>query len=182
MPLSHNLNFNFTFTPHLELHFIALPTSFRNCAPETIEHAVRCSTSLAMRADCLPHANVVVRVNGEVLTEYQTEDEALTAATFIEATPGAHFSVGLNLDAGFAYRDPKDRILFKVHVDGLYVRSHILTTHLKPVVDDTIAGAVDTKDGVSTLKRCCLQSTHPVCHLANKWYFPANICYSGRPS
>lgn len=106
-----------------------------------------------MRADGLPHADVVVRVNGEALTEHQTENEALTATTFIEAIPGAHFWVELKLEAGFAYRDPNDKLRFTVHVDGECARSSMFHTHYSPESIHINEGAVATLDGVSTLRR-----------------------------
>lgn len=106
-----------------------------------------------MRADCLPHANVVVRVNGEALDEHQTENDALTTTTFIESIPGAQFWVELKLEAEFAYRDPNDKLRFTVHVDGENVRSKMFHTHYSPELIHINEGAVATLNGVSTLRR-----------------------------
>lgn len=71
-----------------------------------------------MHADCLPGANVTVTVNGEPLAEHATENGHLSAMTFVEAVAGANFAVVLQLDHTFAYRQPIDRINFKVFLDG----------------------------------------------------------------
>jgi hypothetical protein len=108
-----------------------------------------------MRAGCLPHANVTVRVNNEDVAEHGTEassaHDAMTATSFVEAVPGAEFAVHLRLEAEFAYRNPRDRISFCVYVDGKWVRDLIITSHTLPWTA-VIKGLVETKSGITTLK------------------------------
>ena len=106
-----------------------------------------------MRAHCLPHANVVVRVNGEALNEHQTENEALTATTFIEAVPGAIFDLSLLLDPGFAYRRPHDRIVFKVLVDGQHIESVAACPPVQTTSTTTMSGLITRKPEGSTMQR-----------------------------
>lgn len=106
-----------------------------------------------MRADCLPGAAVTVRVNGQPLAEYATENGDLTATTFIEAIPGAEFDIALNLSHGFAYRDPADRLGFLVSVDGQYIQCPILPTHIVHVSQNIVEGPEETHNGVTTVKR-----------------------------
>jgi hypothetical protein len=129
-----------------------------------------------MRADCLPHANVTVRVAGEALTEHHTEnfsaDDAMTATSFVEAVPGARFTVDLNLEPGFAYRNHKDRISFLVYVDGQWVKDSIITSHVLPH-SVAINGLLETLSGVSTLKRLSFAehtSSKSRCHsFGSRW-------------
>lgn len=105
-----------------------------------------------MYADCLPGAQVTVRVNGQALTEHATENGQLNATTFVEAVPGAQFTVNLDLEAAFAYRDPRDRLEFGLWVDGQWIRSAIVASHSLPCSHMSV-GLMETKSGVSTLKR-----------------------------
>lgn len=106
-----------------------------------------------MRADCLPSADVTVRVNGTALTEHQTTNEVLTATSFVQADTGANFTIELKIEAGFAYRIPSDRIIFRALVDGAEIRRNVVATHLLPSCTSTIDGLNETKNGVSTLQR-----------------------------
>lgn len=76
-----------------------------------------------MRADCLPFASIVVRVNGQDVQEYQTEqtsaDNVKTAVTYIEAVDGAAFGLHLILERGFAYT--VDHLIMQVSLDGKWV-------------------------------------------------------------
>jgi hypothetical protein len=106
-----------------------------------------------MHADCLPGATVTVCVNGEPLTEHATENSDLSATTFVEAVSGSEFEIALKLGHAFTYRDPADRINFCVSVDGEWVRTLILTTHMNNVSRYVIEGPLETQNGVTTLKR-----------------------------
>lgn len=109
-----------------------------------------------MHADCLPHASVSIKVNHEALTEYNTEntsaDNATTATTFVEATPGANFTVHLQLGAAFAYRGRGDCITFRVYGDGEYVGGVVVETSLMPT-KAYVDGLVEVRAGVSTLRK-----------------------------
>ncbi|KAL1583153.1 hypothetical protein WHR41_07916 [Cladosporium halotolerans] len=76
-----------------------------------------------MRADCLPFASIVVRVNGQDVQEHQTEptsaDNVKTAVTYIEAVDGAAFGLHLILERGFAYT--VDHLIMQVSLDGKWV-------------------------------------------------------------
>jgi len=106
-----------------------------------------------MHADCLPGAFVTVRVNGTPLTEHATENNDLSATTFIEAIPDAEFDVTLDWTADFAYRDPADRIRFSVFVDGEWIRTPVVHTHLRIFTQKIVTGPEDTHNGVTTIKR-----------------------------
>jgi len=106
-----------------------------------------------MYADCLPGADVTVRVNGQALTEHATENDLLSATTFVEAVAGAEFEVALVLSPHFAYRNPADKIRFHVTVDGEWVRTPILTTHLLPTIEAIVEGPQQTQNGVTTFRR-----------------------------
>jgi hypothetical protein len=120
-----------------------------------------------MRADCLPHASVFVRVNNEPLPEHHAEDASaddnMTATSFIEAVPGAQFTVYLLLDAAFAYRNPKDKLSFKVLIDGERVKESIVSTHALPIAAET-DGQIEVNYGITTLKRLTF-AEHTPCML-----------------
>lgn len=89
-----------------------------------------------MYADCLPGARVEVQVNNESLAEHATENDAVSATTFVEVVAGASFTVVLHIEAAFAYRNPTDRVSFGLHLDGEWASSlvvdpkiHFKSTH-----------------------------------------------------
>jgi hypothetical protein len=102
------------------------------------------SAFLRMRADCLPHASVIVSVNDKILTEHSTENDALSVTTFVEAVAGAHFAVVLQLHDAFAYRHPSDRIHFAVHLDGEYAAAYIVNPSTQSPLKSTINSTVET--------------------------------------
>jgi hypothetical protein len=117
-----------TFQRHRFLRSTS-PTSNTTTPPFTPPPAL-----LTMRADCLPHARVSVLVNGAALTEYSTEsDDGLGATTFVEAVPGAAFTVELEIEAHFRQLHPKDRVNFILYLDGEYVSSILLHMEPRPV-------------------------------------------------
>ncbi|KAK6429184.1 hypothetical protein LTR95_014669 [Oleoguttula sp. CCFEE 5521] len=102
-----------------------------------------------MRTDILPGANVVVRVDGRKLKEYdveRSEDDAPNATVrYIEARTGAYFSIDLALGCYFPYKE--DHLSFSVTVDGKHVRAIILavdrhrSSSIKGLVNSTAAGS-----------------------------------------
>lgn len=114
-----------------------------------------------MRADCLPFANVSVRVNGKDLIEYQTEgasdDDPMVATTYIEAVEGAIFDVCVNLEPGFAYA--KNHLSNEMSLDGAWVAGKI--TALSPLWRTTIMDGVTelTAEGTATF-RCFKFAAH----------------------
>jgi hypothetical protein len=105
-----------------------------------------------MHADCLPNAAVTVRVNGTLLTEHATENDHLSATTFVEAVAGAEFDVALTWNDNFAYRVPTDRIRCSVYIDGQWVQTPIVSTQF-PFYQRIVEGPQQTINGVTTLKR-----------------------------
>lgn len=122
-----------------------------------------------MLADCLPGAAVTVRVNREPLAEHATENDAMSATTFVEAIPGAEFEVFLNFSQPFAYLSRADRIRFSVYVDGEWVRTPIVCADLLHFNEHIVEGPQETKNGVTTTKRLTFaqhaSSMGIVCHL-----------------
>jgi hypothetical protein len=112
-----------------------------------------------MHADCLPGASVSVTVDDEALQEYHTENDTMTATTYIEVTAGANFTISLVFDDEYVYRLHGEHIRFCVSVDGEHARASI-----RNPFDDVhpMAGVVSTVDGVSTLRRFCF-SEHTSC-------------------
>jgi hypothetical protein len=82
-----------------------------------------------MRASCLPGASVSVRVGGEDAVEYGPENDGTKATSFIEAILGASFAIVLEIEQDFAYRQPQDRLEFRVFIDGQITRSKVTPTH-----------------------------------------------------
>jgi hypothetical protein len=112
-----------------------------------------------MRADCLPFASVTVRVNGEPLTEHHaegiSENDNMTATSFVEAVPGAQFTVNLAIEPGYAYCNRKEKLSFKVSVDGHCIQDVIIGTRTHDLPQTSTAqGLAETNaDGGSTRKR-----------------------------
>lgn len=110
-----------------------------------------------MRADCLPFAQVTVRVNGRDLEEHQTEpaDEAnLTkATTYVECVAGAEFSVHLLLEPGFAY--VRDQLNFSVHVDGQWIGARLVELSSLTMGSATceVAGKTEFSNGTHILRK-----------------------------
>ncbi|OQO13633.1 hypothetical protein B0A48_01862 [Cryoendolithus antarcticus] len=106
-----------------------------------------------MRAEILPYANVVVRVDGRKLKEYHIErsgdDAPNTATAYVEAKFGAHFSVDLELGNYFPHKE--DHLKFSVSMDGINVRVIILTPGRHR--HGSINGAINTTAAGSTLRR-----------------------------
>lgn len=104
-----------------------------------------------MHAGCLPGADVTVRVNGEPLTEYATENGDLSATTFVEAIAGAEFNVTLKWSEYSADQTPADRIAFSVFVDGEWIRTPVVSTH--GWRDEcTVNGPQEIRNGLTTTK------------------------------
>lgn len=103
-----------------------------------------------MHADCLPGATVTVRVNGTPLTEYATENSDMTATTFVEAVAGAQFDIALTWTDFFAYRAAADRIRFCVYVDGQWVGTPIVSTHIPRLYQNVVEGPQTTLNGMTT--------------------------------
>ena len=108
-----------------------------------------------MRADCLPYARVSVLVNGIALTEYTTEiGDGQGATTFIEAVPGATFTVELELEAAFAAytsRKRNDKLTFCLFLDGEAVCSNLVYLNVRPVTS-TLGGIIEQKHDETTLR------------------------------
>jgi hypothetical protein len=107
-----------------------------------------------MYADCLPGACVTVSIAGEKAVEYDTENEPLRAKSFIEAIPGANFTVNLDVEQHFAYRNPEDTLRFKVSLDGHKARANLIDTHRRNVIHIKVEGVkIVTEDDVVMLKK-----------------------------
>lgn len=119
----------------------------------TTTNATNHFASFKMIADCLPGARVTVRVNGQALTEHATENNEMSANTFVEAVAGAEFEVVLNLSPPFAYRNAADRIRCTVTVDGQWVRTPIIITHVLQDIETIVEGPQETRNGVTTFRR-----------------------------
>jgi hypothetical protein len=105
-----------------------------------------------MRANCLPHARVSVLVNGTALTEHCMDSgDGKGALSFIEAVPGATFTVELELEAPFANLNPKDLLTFCIYLDGEAVCSNLVYTSVRPV-KSTLDGVLEQQQGQTTLK------------------------------
>jgi hypothetical protein len=141
------------------------------------------SAFLRMRADCLPHASVIVSVNDKILTEHSTENDALSVTTFVEAVAGAHFAVVLQLHDAFAYRHPSDRIHFAVHLDGEYAAAYIVNPSTQSPVKSTINSTVETIHNQTTRRNFIFASHETSTLLSRRLHcgLHANICCSGGP-
>ena len=105
-----------------------------------------------MRANCLPYARVSVLVNGTALTEYCTESgDGKGALSFIEAVPGATFTVELELEAPFANHNPQDLLTFCIYLDGEAVCSNLVYPSVRPV-KSTLDGVLEQQQGQTTLR------------------------------
>jgi hypothetical protein len=105
-----------------------------------------------MRANCLPYARVSVLVNGTALTEYCTESgDGKGALSFIEAVPGAKFTVELELEAPFANHNPQDLLTFCIYLDGEAVCSNLVYPSVRPV-KSTLDGVLEQQQGQTTLR------------------------------
>lgn len=105
-----------------------------------------------MRADCLPHAQVTIRVDDPPLEEHLTEgsDDAMTATCFVETDAGSEFSVKLNLDRIFSYK--KDLLVWAVHLNGKRRRSQTIELNRVSLhgLNSEIRGTRSTTDGETT--------------------------------
>jgi hypothetical protein len=105
-----------------------------------------------MRADCLPGACVSVRVGGENAVEYGLENDATQATAFIEAIPGTSFAIVLDIEQDFAYRQPQDRLEFRVFIDGQMARSKVTPTHHANVFQKLVDGRIENVKGVDMFR------------------------------
>jgi hypothetical protein len=124
------------------------PTPLRNFGtpPTTL---IATST---MRADYLPHARVSVLVNGVALTEFSTKSgDGQGATTFIEAVPGATFSVEVELEPAFATRRLKDQIVSSIRLDGETVSGSVIYADNLPA-KSMVSGVSERKNGEATLR------------------------------
>lgn len=108
-----------------------------------------------MRADCLPFASVSVRVNGEVLHEYQTEgtsaDEAMTATAYIESVDGAEFDVSLLVQTAFAYKS--DCLEFIIHIDGKWMAGQVVHLNGKRKLGAVDGATCPAENGRATFRK-----------------------------
>jgi len=104
-----------------------------------------------MRADCLPHACVSVLVDGVALPEYSTESgDGMSATTFIEAVPGAAFTIQLEVEAQFCQRDRNDKLNFVVYLDGEFVRAIPARVDKRPVTKVMNGAREKTSNGCAS--------------------------------
>ena len=108
-----------------------------------------------MRIDCLPGVSVTIRVDGRDLLEYNTdevdEDDNTVSSAFVEALPGANFSVELILGKTFPYK--RNDLSFDVHLDGAWARGLVLDLdNNKNGQPGTINGVVTEDRNGSTMK------------------------------
>jgi hypothetical protein len=104
-----------------------------------------------MRANCLPHARVSVLVNGAILPEYNTNiGDGKGALSFIEAVPGATFTVELELETAFVNRNPHDLLTFSIYLDGEIVCSNLVYPNVRPV-KSILDGVLEQQKGQTTL-------------------------------
>ena len=105
-----------------------------------------------MRANCLPHARVSVLVNGNTLPEYNTDSgDGKGALSFIEAVPGAAFTVELELEAAFVNRNPLYALTFSIYLDGEVVCSNLVYLTCRPV-KSILDGVLEQQQGQTTLR------------------------------
>lgn len=105
-----------------------------------------------MRANCLPHARVSVLVNGNTLPEYNTDSgDGKGALSFIEAVPGAAFTVELELEAAFVNRNPLDALTFSIYLDGEVACSNLVYLTFRPV-KSILDGVLEQQQGQTTLR------------------------------
>jgi hypothetical protein len=106
-----------------------------------------------MRANRLPHARVSVLVNGNILPEYNTDSgDGKGALSFIEAVPGAAFTVELELEAAFVNRNPLDALTFSIYLDGEVVCSNLVYLTFRPAVKSILDGVLEQQQGQTTLR------------------------------
>lgn len=110
-----------------------------------------------MLADCLPHTNVTIRVNGQALHEYPCEiEEAMAAVSYVEAKQGTEFAVVVRLEQSFAYRSRDEQLQILLFIDGRHVRS---STSAPGWAQDgqtaTLDGVIEYVDG----RRICRKFT-----------------------
>lgn len=79
-----------------------------------------------MKLDCLPGAHVAVRVDGQDLQEYSSDvvEELMgdDQVCYVEAKPGAAFSIVFNAGSDFPYHH--DNIRISVHIDGQHITTN----------------------------------------------------------
>jgi hypothetical protein len=117
-----------------------------------------------MRARCLTHASVTIRVNGQVLTEHSTQDDGSSISTFVEAVAGAKFAVVLQLSNAFTntWRDPRDQINFGVYVDGEWAAGLIVQPKDRSHNKSTLDSALETENNRTT-RRNFIFARHETC-------------------
>nr|OQO20269.1 hypothetical protein B0A51_12034 [Rachicladosporium sp. CCFEE 5018] len=106
-----------------------------------------------MRAGFLSGAQVIVKIAGQALQEYETEppgdDDGRKVAAYIEIVPDATFVVDLDVEMNFPYTE--DRLKFELSIDGSVARASIQSLSAAPF-SMSMDGVVSTSGGISTVR------------------------------
>lgn len=100
----------------LHAHTSKLPESLHSTDTPSTSHQEPIKMAIS---DLMPGLAVNIKVNGQILKEYNDSDlaaEDRTVTRYIEAVSGDIFEIGLQVEKGFRFFG--DALSFDVHVDG----------------------------------------------------------------